>query len=190
MGIPWDEDEIGNNCRFFPAGETPKYLWASISGVEWCWPIEGVPLPNGVFMMTQRPTSACTWEYASTAINVIFMLSTNLSRLQAAGGSGGLLFFSGQVTSAPKFSFQNLIICNPDYPPPWACGGSGIVSRRHQGTAPAVANVAELLNIEEKPDSMADFYPAANPAEAVLKFCRQKTPTNILIKVDYSSFES
>lgn len=190
MGIPWDEDEIGNDCNQFPPGETPKYLWASISGVTRCWDYEWIPSPlNGIWKLTQVEGSACMWQYLDDDVMLTFQLSPTACVFGGGYYWPGWMVFDGLVAGPLIFSFPNLLVCNMYPMPPWFAGGHAIVSRRQPGTAPAIANVAALLNIEQEVDSMADFYPSSDDT-VTLKFCRQKTPTNILIKVDYSSFES
>lgn len=190
MGIPWDEDEIGTDCPQFPAGTTPKYLWCSISGVERCNP-EGLNpgMPNGVYMLTQHSSFPCRWVTSEPLGNTGIQYEAKTISCTLSAYNSGFVTFAGLTLGALKFSFTNGDSCSTYPPLPLAGGGSAIVARTKPGSAPAVANVAELLNIEEEPDSMADFYPAADD-KVVLKFCRQKTPTNILIVVDYSSFES
>lgn len=131
MGFPICVEEYtkGNDCVCFPPGMTPKYLNATISGVERCPedPCQDWKLAlNGRWLLTQDLEKPCWW-----AQTIILDALPWTCRYIAAPQSALAVFTPGTDTFGSGFdgacrtSFSNTLVCGPD-----KCGfnGKGVVT--------------------------------------------------------------
>jgi len=189
MGIDWTEEEFGNDCGCYPPGRTPKYLYASVSGIEWC--TEGVPVagpPNGIFKMTQDPGFPCIWTMDAGGVTAWYSLAGGWSQLDIGISAPMTLAFTHLIKLPCLAHFSNQLICPGILVPPWYHGGTGIVLSRGNDPLPSLQDFAELFGLIEDPFAKCDFWPV-DTRILMLRYARQKSPTNILMKIDWTEYD-
>ena len=80
MGIRVEPDDYGDDClTCWPAGKTPKSVFATFSGIQtgdW-WRSNYPPPPNGPFKLNQVDGYPCIFSYFGTIWTVIYSAKTN-----------------------------------------------------------------------------------------------------------------
>lgn len=189
MGIQTDEIEYGNDCGCFPAGETPKYVFASFLGIEACPPVVGwqnpAP-PNSIYALQQSAVSPCVWAGTHGAYSIqwsidpvgIAHLGIGLIPPHAA-----MVLFEGNGTGGCDRYFTSTIV-------PGDCdffirchGGTGMIWFTNNPPVPGIKTVMDLINMEVDEHTKTDFYPISAD-KTLLKLARRKDATNILIEYE------
>jgi len=185
MGIDIDEDfdEIGNDCACFAAGETPKHVFASVTGIKIGdgHMFEDPGCPNGLIALTQVIGHNCRWSFTgpvwhweynaspgAATFNIVDLYNefgfatAGLAHCATGGGSiitnGGLVkWFGGD--------FQ--IAWTPGAGSPWLPG------------------VADKLNVTRTPDTKMDFWPVDDTYMGT-RIVKKSEQTNVLIKYNHT----
>lgn len=111
MGIEPDI-EFGNDCgACYPAGQTPKYLYASFRFIVKCpWAAGfGPPPPNQTFQLVQ--TLPCSWGAIVAPFQITYRASDGLPFLSIM--QAGMFWFHHIRVVACETFFTNQLVCNP-----------------------------------------------------------------------------
>lgn len=140
--------EFGSDCTRctfptfdrFPAGETPKYVYACFWGIENCG-FSSYSAPNGrIFRLPQDAGNPCMWYLDGSVWKVEFIadrIAPAVSRLQL-GDKDGWSFFTG-----------NQVICPDEYTVFNNAQGACILMYAGAGGHGTIWWNAELLDISE-----------------------------------------
>jgi len=189
MGWPWGREEWGNDCACWPAGRTPKTIYASFRGLDYCWYRAWFPqLPNFQFCLTQVPAAPCEWEYSDGTWMVSYTTGPLGSNLALGWLPAWHLMFGSHSDAPCESSFTNDVVCKGEPLVPYIAGGSGIALSGNNETMRSLQDYAELVNLHKTEDSKADFYPASFPVIHG-HFFNREMDTNILMKIDYSEYD-
>jgi len=123
MGIDPDFEK-GNDCLLcWPAGGTPKYIWAAWSKVVLCPWAAGVGIgpPPQVLKMTQ--TIACSWVYDDGTSRAAYGVQMPFASLRIT--TQGVLWFDGLGAVPCAQNFINRFGCIPLFQA--GAGGFGCV---------------------------------------------------------------
>lgn len=172
----------GNDCiRGFPAGKTPKYIYARFSLMVKCPDAPPIfyPIPpnDRVFKLTQDPEDACWWwyridpwyvgfEYRSFPNRTIFVL------LHEPLPAWYFHIVEPLITDEGHVFHTDLDECLWDV---GATGGIATVTWIHEAT-----DILESINMQRADDLFMEMRPLENDNK-VYKFCRRRDATNISI---------
>jgi len=173
MGLDLDDITYGNDCGVcFPAGKTPKYLYASIGGMSYINTAApaGPKPPNGICKLTQT-IDPCTWYYDGSNFTVGF--SVQPGTLSSAG-----IFLkapAGQCFAGTIFTPCIYIIPNQLNPPYVYEGGVIHISWIPPTTPEGMKDLADDFLVDIDEETKAEFFTAddgtvyryANPAENI-----------------------
>jgi len=189
MGIPWDEEECGNDCGCYPPGRTPKHLYASFSGIRKCHPESPWPSPpSGVFQITQDPGDPCYWWCEGGSYRIMYYAAHPTAYLLAWAFGAADYPFAGSSDKPCTKTFSVVDDCDPLNPLITYGGGTGIVMATANQPFVSLQTIADLIGFVQDKESMCDFMPI-DQNKIWLCFARKKTPTNILIKFDFSEYD-
>lgn len=183
MGQKQNSDviEYGNDCSLkFPAGETPKYLYARYISIETC---PGAPIiaPNDTtFKMPQTGPSPCIWIYNGPLwhceffYNAVGVYSRLYLKYKPTFDHYFLADIAGYVDEGTVFhnGIDNCLGVNQGK------HGIGIVT----WTLEAL-EVLSLINIPTSDDLFMELFPIADGSR-VYKFCKLQDATNVKILYD------
>lgn len=183
MGIPTDPNEwsYGASCFCWASGFTPDTLYASVSGimVGASWNPGMVPPPNGIHVLTQK-ISPCFWSDAPPP-HASFYETTTISSGLHIVASMMVTGFSGWADAGCVFHFVNQLVD----PGGFYYGGQAVICQRESGSsAPSLADIAELLNMQGRESRKSEFFPLDND-ELVAMFADQVESTRVRIKYQF-----
>lgn len=182
QSMPDEPIEFGNNCPLgFPAGQTPKFLYARHSGMIQCPkvipPFTTTP-PNGrVFKLEQVVGIPCRWEYVGTEWFIQYTFATFPPRtiLFLVNFDDGNTYFGDIVIGIPSEStvyHNDIVACDILF---GAKDGIAVVSWTPQAT-----QLLEDINMAKSADLFMELFPLED-GNLVYKFCRIAESTNIKI---------
>lgn len=182
MGIITDPgyELTGNDCLHgFPAGETPKKLYASIQGVTGPYnPGPGaLPPVNGIWLMEQTVDN-CVWLYNSATYFAQLTITAIDSQVIA-----GQDYPDGKHFQDFPAGNQRFFINDYQAAGMWRGGHCWISPRPNFGPNPTIKGVMGLLNIAPAKKTFAETFPVPD-GKSVFKFNRKSDKTNVKIKVD------
>ncbi|GAH22875.1 unnamed protein product, partial [marine sediment metagenome] len=184
MGQPMPDVpiEYGNDCLArFPAGKTPKYLYARFSQVVRCDPhtppVCHTPPNDVVFKLTQDAVSPCVFMYDQSGWIVTFYFafdSPPVTYVQLQDALGYLYFSDFVPTPVDEgYVFHNdLTRCEAME---CAHGGIAIVTWTDHAT-----DILKAINMSKANDLFMEVFPTDDD-KLVYKFCKLKDATNIKI---------
>lgn len=163
MGYFLDDWEYGDNCAIcFPAGQTPKYLMVSFTGIlpgEFYDPAIYPPIPNRLFKLEQKPFDPCRFEFRAGDYWVVFNIGGYNTTMSVLNYSGAYIFFIAGPLPACKWAGQN------NYQDP---GGRITYKGRYQiawlapvGTV-SLRNAVEAMGFDPDDDIVIDWFPFSN----------------------------
>ena len=183
MGIPLDGKFEGgvNSPRCFAADETPKYIYASISGMV--AGTLGLPpgdkLPNGIYKLTQNNSVPWIWSHLAAlwAIDV-FQRVTHAEFRLTLYYMGWIQFYDEQPPCS--WDFTN------DFTDPTRqyVGGFASVNWTGGSVTTSLTALSDLLNMSESDKSFTDFTPTDGSDKNIVKFADESLSTNILVEWD------
>lgn len=182
MGIEIPDPVYGANCILcWPAGLTPKFFWASFTGIKqgalWL-PAHGTPR-NEIIKLHQWSLQSCTWLDQTPVPSCEFI---------PGGGQGDVRMhrvalsrqFESKAGNPCDMWFENRFTVpagNRFY------GGLCQLMTANEGASLSLADVQELINMEIDPDTLSDFWPIA-AGEKVVRFARKQDMTRIFLRLD------
>jgi hypothetical protein len=181
--------EYGDDCTWcvpgtWLAGQTPKFLKATISGAVRCPGTPPyVPDINGEWILEQ--VDPCTWSVVSGATNCIFIAQDPLSYFVAFVAGG--LSFSGYGDDTCDLSIDNDATCAG-----WAWYEGGSVTLEPYGTGDPDADfVAAALGIEAADDTRWEGWPMEPPDPNVsgYNYYNPYIGLKMLVKFDLTHYD-
>ncbi len=175
----------GDDCLLgFPAGKTPKYVYARFLEIIKCPDIPPIfyeqPPNDRVFKLTQDLVSPCHWGYHIPPWGIDFQIhpaptGTFLALFQYP--PPGAFFYDSYVGPADEgYVFTNdLLECIP-----WNGGTGGIATVTWTQEA---TNLLKLINMQRADDLFMEMRPLVD-GNKVYKFCKLKDATNIAIEFE------
>lgn len=189
MGIDWPEEEFGVNCMCWPPGRTPKYLYAAFTDIVKCHPPAGaLAPPNRSFVLTQVPAQPCQWIYVDADWYVAYFVFAGQSFLYAQSVVYVVFAFHSVANLPCQFVFANQNICSALPGPPVWGGGLGMVFSRGNEPLPSFQDFAALCNLIADDKAKCEFWPVSD-RQVMLRYARQQSPTNILMKIDWTEYD-
>lgn len=189
MGVPWSEDDFGNNCGCWEAGHTPARLFVSFAGISSC-PLAGLlpAPPNGIFELLQDGAIPCKFSGGLPNFTIRWNTAGGNTNLTADTFPPFLNIFGSFVARPCIFFLTSGNDCAGwPFDSPYR-GGVGIVLSIGNAPYPSMQSIAELMNLAKDEFSFCDFWPI-DENQISIRYARQRSPTNILIKVDFSEFD-
>lgn len=178
--------EHGNDCARctpptgsrWPAGQTPKYIYATFSGITNCtWSHH--PAPNGqIFRLTQSDVNNCMWDLLGSVWHVTFRADRIIpdnSQLDLFDHDGWSFFTDRQVACPPELQpyVNDQSACILMYA---GAGGYGTIWWNER-----VLDLVKWFCLESGDRLMYDVFPVNSDFE-VHRFADQRDHTNIKIK--------
>lgn len=184
MGIPTNPDDYlyGPNClTCWAPNKTPKDLYASFSGIMTgaTWEDWMGAAPNEIFKLSSAVP--CLWTAYHEPRDIRFGITAPSSGLSI---EIDFAWFAFTATNAPPcdFHFVNALV-DPglDF-----YGGQAIVVQKEAGSsAPSLADIAALLNMDGRESRMSEVFPLDN-THLVAMFADLLESTRIRIKYDFT----
>lgn len=132
MGIPWDEEDFGNDCFCWPPGLTPKHVYVSFTDIIVCPIAPAAPGgPNSTFKLTQD--GACVFRSNDPDWKITYTLGIGISRLWCENIASGIMAFKEDIFANCRQAFVSSFVCHPFLPFPVWAGGSAFVSFPGEG---------------------------------------------------------
>ncbi len=179
MGLELEEYEIGDFCancdgNLWPAGLTPKFAFALVTGITACPPV-GLAPPNGYWKLTQMPGTPCSWRL--TVGNFTFLLSYGVGTSFGIFTPGPPAWFRSNG-GACLTSLDNLNNCiDVD-----TFGTGGSVTW-YMGWDPYAVLLAETYNMTPQETILYDKFFTPDFTR-VYRFARNIDKTNVKIKFE------
>lgn len=113
MGVPVPPPPvIGSPCHYcdnilWHPGQTPKFVHATISGVEAC-PLAPYPAPNGSYILEQHPADPCQWFYGDPYHLIKYWTDDNDCGIDIyPSGMTWLYYFMARKSPGCQTHFEN-----------------------------------------------------------------------------------
>ncbi|GAI59157.1 unnamed protein product [marine sediment metagenome] len=181
MGQRQDKDEIvyGDDCvGCFPAGKTPKYVYARFSQIEKCPDPMRVPPNDRVFKLTQNAYSPCNWFYQGSTWRVEWQCAPDPAFVWfwLMDPETGVEYFNENPAGLPDeaHTYHNETPACDDFH--GAIGGIATVTWQLE-----TIKLMGLLNIKPQKDLFMEMRPLAD-GKRIYKYCKLNDATNIAIE--------
>lgn len=176
--MPDEPIEYDNDCVLkFPAGKTPKYVYARFINLVKCPAAALLPPNDRLFKLTQQPGVPCMWRYVTAPWTITFEFLTFpvATRLFILHPATGDMYFNDTTNMYEDegFVFTNeYAACGLQV---GAIGGIAVITWSPQAT-----ELLEAINMRKANDLFMELFPLAD-GKLVYKFCRLQDATNVKI---------
>lgn len=179
---PADYEFAAGDClACFPAGETPKFLYACMAGIERgdLW-VAGVdpPAPNGAFKMTWQ--GACIWGDVHNGITFAYGAAPGFSELDITDLAHFYFVSVHEPICTTHFTNSVIVPAGNKY-----YGGWGFLTQIEPAGLFSESDLAESVGLEPGPDLLASIWPK-DTEEAVHVIYERNSRNRIRILYDQS----
>lgn len=180
---PTDPDLYGDDCDAWPAGKTPKFLWASFSNIVDCNPAVNPNKGhiNRIIKMTQDGVSPCKYAGTDAAGFRAGYVAHGL------GGNSELRFWFGAdqyFFHAPagigQTFFTNQLLCGLG-----AFGENGIgqIAWLEEDEAPSIKTIMSKIALPNEEPTVFHYWPVASD-KMIVRFANKNDKTSIYVETD------
>jgi len=185
MGIPWPPPDFlrGDDClACYPAGETPKLLYATVEGVSDCGNYPGVLCdPNGIWTLTQSPVIPCQWASGSGLFRALYQASTGgISKFRIVEAYFEIKCFYSEGALCAT-SFTNQTDCN-DFADTEGEGGTAVITPAPFPYAADAVLAAASLGLTDEDIYKWEVYTIEGSDDIVFRFVRPSRRDCIYIR--------
>jgi len=184
MGIPVDPIEYGDDCPActpnpWPAGKTPKHMFATFFDLVNCLPYTAKH--NGTILITQDPGSPCHFSRLGIIPEIDYLTGVGLTTLTSKLGLS--LFFGDNVAAKCVFFFTSeLLVCA--WPVIYNILGTAIVLP--EPAAERASHFCNDFNLLPAEDTMLEQWTldSASPYTTVTRLANIEYDVNVLVKYE------
>ena len=194
MGIrTWPGYELlGDDSGCFPAGLTPKKMYVSVTGVEFC---DYIPIaqrtdsPNRTFICEQTGNPNI-WVFGDGTFLCVYWANDypgppGFSGVHVVTPHHGTPAFTGKGDPC-QTAFENLNIEGACHPLVQAAyGGKAQVFWRPADSSPSIRGIMEKINMTPEKQTFCEAWPL-DADNFIVRFARQKDGTCIYIKYEHT----